>query len=123
MICVGGMVGIATGLFIALQLTSTEHGTEKFRMYSEQLLNMTDNIPTMWNTPLIFLPGANSRALPPADPNWVKKVETLQALRGQADMLKQEEYGVVIPAETQEKKKSCVPLVEQPTEFMFHAQD
>ena len=142
MICIGALVGIAAGLLIALQVTSTKNGTERLKKYSEQLHNMS--MGTIWNTPLVSLPEANSRAIPPADLNWIKKVETLQAFRG----LRKEDYGVVIPEYIQQQQEGkgegekggeggeglksedgkdnnnkCIPLAEQPTEFMFHAQD
>ena len=111
MICIGALVGIATGLLIALQVTSTKNGTERLKKYSEQLHNMS--MGTIWNTPLVSLPEANSRAIPPADLNWIKKVETLQAFRG----LRKEDYGVVIPEyiqQQQEGKASC----DDPKEYI-----
>jgi hypothetical protein len=130
-ICFGAGIGIFVGILIAIEISNTETGSDMLQGYSRRIHNYTGQL-NIFNTPIVALPEANSRAIPPAlnaddiDSNvsWLQKVQenANNQLRGSSD--KNNKMSIVIPDyKSISNGKECIPLKGKPIEFMYHAQD
>jgi hypothetical protein len=126
LILLGGGAGICIGMLIAIEITSTVNGTLTLQQYSRGIHHHIDKL-SMFNVPMVALPAANPRAVPPIDTTWIKQIENANGkLRGgTADGPVNAK--IVIPdslslSPTSNGKK-CVPLQGKPSDSMYHAQD
>ena len=126
LLLLGGGAGICIGMLIAIEITSTVNGTRTLQQYSRGIHHHIDKL-SMFNVPMVALPAANPRAVPPIDTTWIKQVESANGkLRGgtAGDPVNAK---IVIPdslsLSSTSKEKKCVPLQDKPTESMYHAQD
>jgi len=126
LILLGGGAGICIGMLIAIEITSTVNGTLTLQQYSRGIHHHIDKL-SMFNVPMVALPAANPRAVPPIDTTWIKQIENANGkLRGgTADGPVNAK--IVIPdslsLSSTSNGKKCVPLQGKPSDSMYHAQD